>query len=427
MIRSFPSLTRSRVFMIFPLLFLVNIAYADIRHIRYEQIPGHEAHQLCFDFVLENLSYCEYWTPQWNYEIEKDSLINELQHCYTAFSAFPEENLEAQLLLGDLAHCLYNLELGEYYRVAEMHYLKALTLTPGDYRTWWFYGKMCANANQPEKSILTFSQARKLLPENTVAGFWEDFAFAAAIANMPSNALFAMDKARAILGMPSHIENQLGDIMRGRIEPMNRDSSYLYQDFWIGISGEEMSTFISRALGISLNMESDWRLEFYDYANRQSAMTFVPDPLFNTKGKEITYTIAVLFKVPQPFETLDGYVGQFATRYKNRTRIPFSDKYPGLIAYEIKDKKLYKKIGGARNYMIGIERKSPPYPGLELEQPQTVPEGKSGEKSFYRPHQLQERFGDTIFYLILLDTCGDIHDESFKVFMNLFENHLILE
>jgi tetratricopeptide (TPR) repeat protein len=426
MILPFPSLIRSRVFIAISLLLLVKITYADIRQIRYDQIPGHEAHQACYDFCLENLSYCKYWTPQWNFEIEKDSLIRELEYCYNTFSAFPEENLEAQLLLGDLSHCLYNLEVGDFYRAAEMHYLKALSLTPGDYRTWWFYGMMCANANQPMKSILYFSQARKLVPEIVAAAFWEDFAYAAAMANMPSNALFAMDKARAILGMPSYIENQLGDIMEERIEPVNGDSSYSYKAIWGGIPGD-MVTLISRPLGTKLILDTTWSLQFFNYQNRQCAVTMVPDPLVNAKGKEITYTIAVLFKVPQSFETLDGYVGQFSARYKNRTRIPFSDKYPGMIAYEIKDKKMYKKIGGARNYMIGIERKSPTYPGLELEQPQTVPEGKSGEKSFYRPHQSQDRFANRIFYLVLLDTCEDIHDEAFKVFLDFFENHLILE
>ncbi|MFO7723760.1 MAG: hypothetical protein R6V49_11120 [Bacteroidales bacterium] len=351
---------RLKIFNVLLLVFLFNVTYADMRHIRYEQIPGYEAQQECYDFFKLNLTYCEYWVPQWNFETDKDSLIKKLQHCYNAFSAFPEGNLEAQLLLGDLSHCLYNLEVSEYYRVAEMHYLKAMSLVPGDYRTWWFYGMMCANANQLEKSMLHFAQARKLLPEDVPAGFWEDFAYAAAMANMPSHSIFAMDKARAILGKPSFMENQLGEMMRERIEPMNRDSIYRYQDIWVGISGEEMSTFISRALGTSIRMESDWNLMLYDYKNRQSVMTMVPDALFNAKGKEITYTIGVLFKVPQSFETLDGYVGQFSARYKDRQRIPFSDKYPGIIAFEIRDKKMYKKMGGGHMYIVGVERKSPP-------------------------------------------------------------------
>ena len=88
---------------------------------------------------------------------------------------------------------------------------------------------------------------------------------------------------------------------------------------------------------------------------RQTAFMMNPPALKNTNGREINYTIAILMKVANDSDKLDDYITNFVSRYAIKERISFSGKYDKMIAYEIKDKTMYKDIGGAHLYMIGIK------------------------------------------------------------------------
>jgi len=78
--------------------------------------------------------------------------------------------------------------------------------------------------------------------------------------------------------------------------------------------------------------------------------------------------------------------------------------------------------------MIGIEREAPKYPGLLLETPASIPKTKLGERpTVYRAQGSKKRFDGRIFYLIMLDSCEDIHEQSYAIFKTFFDNQLIIE
>jgi len=77
--------------------------------------------------------------------------------------------------------------------------------------------------------------------------------------------------------------------------------------------------------------------------------------------------------------------------------------------------------------MVGIERKVPDYPGLILESPVALSGGEMGKVSYYTASNSKNRFKSRIFYLIMLDTCEDIHEQSFAVFRTLFDKQIIIE
>ncbi len=192
---------------------------------------------------------------------------------------------------------------------------------------------------------------------------------------MPSHCIYAMDKAKSILGEASYFEEQLGQSIYNRIIPVRNDSIYSYSDIW-SASKEDMITFSSRPLGIKIMIDSTWHINLYDYKDNHAMLTIVPPGIPNEDGRVITYTIAIIIKAAQAEESLDNFIDGYISRYPNRTKFEFSDKYPGLLAFDIKNEDMYPDIGGAHMHMIGINRERPEYPGLLLEQPLSLPQMK---------------------------------------------------
>ncbi|HSD06245.1 hypothetical protein [Flavobacterium sp.] len=126
-------------------------------------------------------------------------------------------------------------------------------------------------------------------------------------------------------------------------------------------------------------------------------------------------------------DKLSDYINNFVSKYSNKKQISFSDKYDKIIAYEIQEKSMYQNLGGGHLYMIGIERNAPKYPGLLLENPATMPKGIPGQVNYYRATDSQDRFKGKMFYLIMLDSCEDIHEQSLAVFKTLFNSQIIIE
>lgn len=411
---------------IFLLTHITLTVFGNINYIQFDKIPEYENYTDEFDFLLENEGYYNHWQPDWTYDVSQKSLIKGLKKSFDLFSKLDNENTEINLLLGDIAHYLYNLHEDKYYEMSERHYKKAIDLSLNDYRPYWFIANHYALSNVQDKSVEYFLKSQKLLPIDEPAAFWEEYTFATAVANMPSHCIFAMDKAKSILGEPSYFEEQLGHTIYNRIIPVKNDSSYNYMDIWSASKGDLIS-FVCRPLGLKLLIDSTWQIDFYDYQNNQAVVTIVPPAIPNKSGREITYTIALIMKVPQNGESLDNFINNFVSKYPDKKNFEFSNKYDGLISQELKDKDMYQDIGGAHMHMIGIKRESPKYPGLLLEQPMSIPQGETNKMTFYKASDSKDRFDGVIYYAVMLDACEDIYDEAYKLFKKIFEKQIVIE
>jgi tetratricopeptide (TPR) repeat protein len=400
--------------------------FANVNFIDISKISSDIKFVTAFNYIKENQEYYDHWTNEWGYDKPKEELIKKLQDNYSTFSSITTKNEELYLLLGDIAHYLYNLDDTAFYSLAVNNYNSAIKNNPKDYRTYWFLGYHYALSNVPTQAIDNFFKAQELLPSEQPADFWNEYAWATAVTNMPSHCIFAMDKVKSILGKAGSFETQLGQTIYKRIVELDKDSSYSKQNIWTASEGEK-TTFTSRPLGIKILIDSTWDLSVYDYSNHQTAFIINPPTLLNKKGKEIHYTVAILMKVANDNDKLDSYINNFVSNYSNKSKISFSDKYDNMIVYEIKDKTMYPDIGGGHLYMIGIERNAPKYPGLLLENPATLPKGNSDQVTFYTVSDSKDRFKGKIFYAIMLDSCEDIHEQSFAIFKTLFDNQIIIE
>ena len=399
--------------------------FANVNYIDISKISSDKEIVTAFNFIKANKHYYDHWTAEWNYDKPKENLTNHLREYYKNFSALSKKNAETYLLLGDIAHYLYNMNDEEYFSRAVKNYEEAIKNDPKDFRAYWFLAYHYALSNVPISAIDNFKKAEKLLPKKQPADFWNDYAWAAAVANMPSHCIYAMDKVKSISGKQGSFQQQLGETIYKRIVPVDKKQSYDKKDIWTASQGDKI-TFISRPLGIKIPIDTIWDLQIYDYQNNQAVFIIEPSTIANKNGREIGYTIAILMKTVNDNDKLEDYVNNFVSKYPNKKKINFSDKYDKMVAYEIIDKTMYQDMGGGHLYMIGIERSEPKYPGLLLEDPIPMPKN-TDEVNYYRASESKGRFKGKIFYLIMFDSCEDIYQQSFSIFKSLFDNEIIIE
>jgi len=400
--------------------------FANVNFIDLSKISSDSKYETAFNFIKDNQHLYDHWTNQWNYTKPKEELIKNLREHFTIFSAIETKNEELFLLLGDIAHYLYNLDDTSYYSVAINNYKSAIKINPKDYRPYWFLGFHYALSNVPTHAIDNFLKAQELLTTKQPADFWNEYAWATAVTNMPSHCIYAMDKVKKILGTAGSFEAQLGQTIHKRIVEVDKDKSYKKEDIWTASKGEK-TMFIARPLGIKILVDSTWKISIYDYNKHQGAFIINPPTIKNKKGREIHYTVAIMMKSATSEEKLEDYTNSFVSRFPDKNKIAFSDKYDRMIAYEIKDKTMYQDMGGGHLYMVSIERDAPEYPGLLLENPSILPNENSGKVNYYTAQDSKNRFKGKIFYLIMADSSEDIHDQSLAVFKNLFDNQIIIE
>ena len=403
-------------------------ARAHLEYIRIEKIDVSGQYTGQIDFLLKNKSYCDHWAPSWDYTIKKDSLIRQLKTCYSLFAGLNTDKEESFLLLGEIAHYLYNLEVEEYYGKAESAYKGAIAEKPDDYRGYWFLAHHYSLSREEDQAVTLFEKVEPMLPPDVPADFWEEYGYAMMLAEMPSHCRMAVDKVKKILGKPGYLEDQLGETIRKNLVDTDPDRAYTMKDLWFVIHKKQgQAAFISRPLGVRLTIDTSWTIQFNDYSKHQSAIILKPQRATAASGKLIGYTIGVLIKSPAAGETLESYVKNISSGQGKVVQTTAPVGYKKCIAYEILNEKMYPDWGGGHMHVIAIEQKEPAYPGLALEEPFPMPEGDKGKVNYYRQSGQKSRLPGRLFYMILLDTCEAIHEESWSVFQQVVNKQLVLE
>ena len=409
------------------LLLSVSKLYGNINYIDFNKIENHEKYESYFSFIKNNVEYYDHWAPEWKYDKNKNELILKLKDAYLTFSSIPRKDVELYLLKGEIAHYLYNLDVASYFDSAVNNFTEAIKINPQDFRATWFLANHYALGNEQEKSIDFFFKAQDMRPLVKPGDFWEEYAFAMAVAQMPSHTMFAIDKIRSVTGKESYFEANVWPAIYSQMKTLEKDSSYKKEEIWNAVNGE-MATFFSRPLGIKLLVDTSWNLTIYDYSNHQGAFIIDPPSLRSKKSAEIGYTIAIMMSVADSDQKLENYIDKFGKKYSDKKRITTFNKYDKMIAYEIHDKTMYANAGGGHMVMIAIERDMPKYPGLLIENPVTLDKDQEkGKVSYYTASNFKNRFKSKIFYLLLLDTCEDIYSQSFSIFKTLFDKQIIIE
>ena len=408
-------------------LFFYLSSWGNIHFIDIHRITKDEQQLLVFHEIKEKSIYCDHYTFEWNYEIALEDLNKTLNSAYELFLKNSPKNEENQLLLGTLAHYMYNLDQTEFHQKSIEHFERAKQLNKSDYRAYWFLGVQYSSATWVAEGIQQFEKAEPLLPKQVPVEFWESYAYASALAAMPSHTCYAMDQSKAITGVPGNFEQSLGEFTRGLFHPSPLNTTIDAKSLWKGDWNDSL-TVTSRPLGVQVKIDTLWGAQPYPYENNGSALLLFPPKILGPKGDSISYTIALIVNAGKQFNSVEEFASQFLKEeYEKTKKISLMKKYDHSVSYAISDPKTYVEMGGARFYMYALERDMPAYPGFALETKSDVKLKSDGQISMFSPSEVQNRMDGKIYYLFLLDTCEDIHDESFKQFLHLIQKDLVIE
>lgn len=404
-----------------------NQSRADIKYIDIHKVDPAGRYASQFKTLIDNLSYFDHWSQQWSYPVSRDSLIRQLKTGLILFSSLNSDPLESDLLLGEIAHYLYNLDQQDYYDTAEAYYLKAIRIDRKDCRGHWFLANHYILSNEIVKGVQSFQTARELASDQTPADFWQEYAYGMMFAGKPSHCLYALDQFRR-KGGSSPLARVMDSTIRSKCIQADPDSTYANKDLWEASRNGQLVSFTSRALGTKMDIDAGWSMRFNGFTKRMTAIFLTPGILTNQKGEKIGYNILLIAKVASEGETLQSFMAPLMKPSVNRDPVfVLSDIYSNGLSYTLQDKSAYADKGGAHIHYIGIERDLPAYPGLALENQVEDLKGKAGGVQYYLLQPVRNRFPGKIFYFFVLDTCEDIHAASWDVFRNLVTHQMIIE
>ncbi|TFF33565.1 tetratricopeptide repeat protein [Mucilaginibacter psychrotolerans] len=406
-------------------------AFANVNAIDFSKIPDAAKLAPQITFLKTNYRLYNHWVHDWQYDIPKEKTVNTLTSLYQALEKNTAKNEETYLLLGDIAHYLYNMEIEEYYQKALDNYKQAQLLAAGDYRAYWFMGNHYSLSARQLDGFDAYATALKLLPADAKSPeFWADYSVACTNAGMVSTARYAASRAAKIDDGMQHLDEQLLPIAPAYYKAAPPDTTLQAKDIWTTYTNSSKVVLDNWLMGIKVAIDSSWSLKAGGYDHHLSYLVLNPTLATDAKGKKIGYTMLFMMKHAEPGETLQGYLDKLTSKYTNRKPVSFTaGGFSSMLAYEINDPASYRDIGGGHFYEVAIERDAPEFPGMKLEKPAETPTNgdNSGQVNYYRAEQKYARAKGKIFYLILLDTCGNIFDQSVKTFRDLLGNNLIIE
>ena len=408
---------------------IITTANANINAIDFSQVHLDQQGQSLIIFLQKNVSRYDHWVHEWNYDIKKDAVSGNLVSLYEDLNKLSSKNEEVFLLMGDISHYLYNIEVDAYYDKAVSNYNLAIQTAPVDYRGYWFLANHYSLSNSSLKAIENFNKALSL-SKDLNGYFWSDYSFAAYTAGMPSTAKYAVEKSVKAFGETDSRNNFFIKQLKGVFKQPRADTAIAIKDMWsmVGKQGNKV-ILVNRVVGIRLAIDSTWGIQLMDFDKQGEGIPIQPHTIVSKKnGRAIGYSILVLPKVAQPGQSLSDFMALFIKNSDTKKPATLTDKYKNAIAYEILAPEVYKDIGGGHMYMMAIERGEPAYPGMALEQAgNELSKGEQGKVNYYNVNPKFTRLKGKLYYLVLLDTCGYIHDESLAVFKDFLENGLVIE
>lgn len=406
------------------ILLVSGCLFGKTTYISTDKLPVSKENDMHLQFIRSNEKYVVQGAPQGEIGIGKVALVEGLKSALHFYSIQDATNLEINLLLGDVSAYLSYLDEPTYFDVAINYYKKAIRLAPIDYRAFWFLGMLYHSSNDLVKAVDYFKLAQSRLPKVEPVEFWEQSARLANQANMPSTCIYAMDKAKSLLNRPCDFDRSYGASVRNKIVEMNNSRTYANKELW-SYTEDSKINFTSRALGIQVNIDPEWALDISGFEQKKATFTIIPPAVTCANGQEHTFSISIVSKVVSEEDDLKTYMNSLIIGKLEKNEIEFSDKYPGILSYELKDSVLHKDQGGSHQYLIGIKRKKPLYPGLAFEQPFT--HSNIGELENGWPVNYKNRFQGSIFYVVKLDASEDVFQSAKHTFWDVFNNHIFLE
>jgi hypothetical protein len=373
--------------------------------------------------------YVEYWVYEWNFKIGKDKVINEINALYSEIAGYlKNDSLNGELFLysGLIAHYAYNLDLQEYWELAEAHLLKARELMKGDFRPDWFLGLHYIQSDHIKEGMNVFLNITKERDiENGL--FWEDYAMSSYFSQMFQNTLMGLDKAKEILGEDSDYEKLFGKKIRKKISVPGKKSKIEIRKLWNLSKSDSLINFVSFPLGYRISIPLHWKVRPFPYQKRAAGLYVEIEPIKGIHG-DMLPTMTVSAHVAGKKENIEDFIKNAMNAMKFDVSFEKYNCNLGLneSSYIGINSVLYPEEGGARIILVYFERNEPEYKGIRLERPREFSNTSEGA-NFYslNADKIFSRFNGKLFYVIVLECSESIFEKSLAEFNRALKSFIV--
>ncbi|GAB3931132.1 tetratricopeptide repeat protein [Mucilaginibacter myungsuensis] len=421
---------RRTALMLIVLLVCFSRSYANLNAIDLTKVRYPKELQAQIDQLIADQKMYATWVPEWKETVAKDEVIARLTALSKELEKLPANNIETKLLLGDIAHFLYNMDAKDAFQKAVDTYEAAKKIAPNDYRAYWFLGHHYALSAVTPKAIKSFREAvaHQPLPK-TASWFWADYANACTLADMPSTALYAAHQSSVAAGARTYAETMMQGVRKTSLHAPPIDTLLEPNQMWF-LTKRKADTwkYTNWALGIDMCVDSTWNIRPYPYKDKNSFAMIIPPQIKSVQGPTIGYSMLITAGVAKPNESLEDFLVDATIRHTNKDRRMFDvGGFKNCIAFEMTDSRIYPQWGGARMYAIAVESDRAEYPGMAFEEAIEKPVSTNGQVTYYRSKRTFGRFNTKMRYLILLDSCEFIKNESMVAFKDFLSKSLKIE
>ena len=407
-------------------------AFADITAINVKDIPGYKSLTPQFEYLFKNLGYYQFWSAKWAFNVPKDEVKGNLTKLYSGLQKIQAEekpNLELELMMGEVAQFLFNLDENEYFEKAMLHYAKAESVNKEDYRSHWFAARTLTLAAYPKESILKYNTVVTLTedPLKLHPHFWDEYAYSAATAHMPSTALMCLDLSKKITGKDSPYEPVGGSILRNSIVSVPVGKKIDDKKQWTRIPEENI--FINRLFGFRVHTLPGWTITPQKSDTKILSSFILSAPAEKGKSGNVACRFSFIAKQPGANDTLQSSIDSILAPYKNNTinSIEMQSPYENAVAYEVIIPSVNKKEGGGHYVLYAVERDEPNFPGVRIEFPEPPRRSPKGEIIFQPQQQVFARYKGKIHYFLLMDTADSVFDKSKEKLEMLLSGLIVIE
>jgi len=395
---------------------------AQLREIDAARLPQDGATQATYQRLLPFEQYAQSWSAKWNYDVPKADVASvftlSLKQLTDAAKTSPD-NHELQLLAGLVAHFAYNLDVQEDYEPAVDFLLKAGHSAPDDMRAMWFLGIHKCQADEGEEGMQLLLKVEEWIPwEQLPVDYWDDYVTCATVALMPAHGLRAISRA-VHLGASAARFQVLSGMNEKRFKPSDPAAVYPAKDAWTADKDKSDVVFTSRLCGVSFAAHESWSTQIPD-VTKGTCSVVLGLPEYPDKKGTSSPSLLLMVRPQKPEETLSDFVRSFLHgRYAVATPTTIATcPSTSCMSYEILDKDMYAKQGGAHLLAVAFERDMPEFDGLMFEHPVSMKPNadEKGKVVYFRPDEVFHRLPGKLYYLVILDSNAEIFDPAKKDF-----------
>jgi hypothetical protein len=402
---------------------MISALHANTAAVNFENLPSDAMFKNQLSKFLENSKYMSVYTYKWDYSVSKDNVIADTISFESTLSRLNTNLNSIDLCLLHII-CLtymYNLDVPQSNERASTLLKTCIQKYPNEYRFHWINGNFLCSKTHIQDGIYEFIDVLRNEDHNIQPEFLEDFAYNCMLSNMCFNGIYALNIAAEMKGI-NVVQYPFYKTLKEQIIPFDVNKEFPKEQIWIPITDRNKNHyFTSTALGTSIPINSNWKVNYTNYSNHSATLMFMPERIKAKNGNDIGISMLIHYDINN--QELNSYINN---QIKGYTIVKKEQKKINNNEFEIfyiKDDSKYPNMGGARGIIAFTEVNKSFYSNVSVEFPMNLPSNDQGKEiGYFRPKQKFDRTDAPIKVCMVLDSCNDVFVESNTIFTKFMDD-----